>query len=80
VLRSRGYWSLRSSPELDAQAANELRDLRVELADLGAKRDALLAEDGLIWRDGAILDTACEEFLDDFCADVLGDVRVPDHK
>ena len=53
VLRSRGYWSLWSSPELDEQVANELRDLRVELADLVAKRDALLAEDGLIWRDGA---------------------------
>jgi hypothetical protein len=41
VLRSRGYWSLWSSPELDEQVANELRDLRVELADLVAKRDAL---------------------------------------
>jgi hypothetical protein len=80
VLRSRGYWSLRSSPELDEQAANELRDLRVELADLVAKRDALLAEDGLIWRDGAILDTACEEFLDDLYEDVPGDDRVYVHK
>jgi hypothetical protein len=80
VLRSRGYWSLWSSPELDEQVANELRDLRVELADLVAKRDALLAEDGLIWRDGAILDTACEEFLDDLYEDVLGDDRVYDHK
>jgi hypothetical protein len=80
VLRSRGYWSLWSSSELDEQVANELRDLRVELADLVAKRDALLAEDGLIWRDGAVLDTACEECLDDLCEDVLGDDRVSDHK
>jgi hypothetical protein len=80
VLRSRGGWSLWSFPEPDEQVANELRGLRVELADLVAKRDALLAEDGLIWRHGAVLDTACEECLDDLCEDVLGDDRVSDHK
>jgi hypothetical protein len=48
VLRARRYLSLWSSPDVDEQVADELRDLRAELADLVAKRDALLAENSAI--------------------------------
>jgi hypothetical protein len=65
TLRSRDYWGLWSTPELDEQVAAEIRGLRIELADLQEKRDALLAADGLVWRDGAIVDAACDQFIDE---------------
>jgi hypothetical protein len=85
VLRSRDYWSLWSSPELNEKLAAEIRELRDELADLEERRDSLLAEDGLIWRDGGIVNAACDDFLDEVdCfgftgGDVLDADRLGEH-
>lgn len=72
TLRSRGYWPLWSTPELDERVADEIRGLRRELLALEDRRDELLAEDGLVWRDGAVVSPIIDEFIDDI-PDVLID-------
>ena len=54
-----------STPELDEKIIAEIRELRDELVDRQEKRDALLAEDGLVWRNGAIVDTVTDDFLNE---------------
>lgn len=79
TLRSRDYWPLWSTPELDEKVADEIRGLRRELHQMEEQRDALLAEDGLVWKNGAIVTPIIDEFIDDIPESILDDDWLAHH-